>query len=105
MTYTPKEFAFIATGSGWNIPAASVGLTHQPGGYGLLYVDHPEHGHMTLAGDADYLRLIVAGAGSGTGRLLADLTIPPDKFPLIRRGWPDEWEQPADPSQWLAIRA
>lgn len=97
---TPREFGFVATGPGWNIPAASVGLEHVAGGYGLLLVDHSSKGHMTLAGDPDYTRMLRDG---GDADVLANLEIPAGQYRWARQGWPDEWQRPEDSSEWAGV--
>jgi hypothetical protein len=65
------------------------GLPDIPGGWGLLMCEKDDDGeHRTLlTTDVDYLRLIVAGGSSALGLGV----IQPEKFPISRLGWPDEW--------------
>jgi hypothetical protein len=55
--------------------------------HGMLLCLDEEGGHWTLLGDAEYLRTLLAAPD----RLLRDLAIPAEKFPVRRRGWPDDW--------------
>ncbi len=96
MTLTPREFAFATPAdlggkAVYRTFCRAVDLPASPGGYGLLLAEDDDGQRWTLASpDVAYVRMI-AKAGADA---LSDLTIPAEKFPVRRVGWPDEWGRP-----------
>src|SRR4051812_27434908 len=80
---TPKEYAFADAKL-----AAAMGSP--PRAHGLLFCADENGQHWTAAStDVEYVEMLV-NAGRNARR---SLEVPPEKFPLKRRGWPDEWPQ------------
>lgn len=91
---TPVEYSFLTpehlgNRSRYQRLAEKVGLDKtNRAGYGLLHCVDEDGKHWTcVTEDVEYLSAIE----SADKNILANLDIPPDKFPVTREGWPDEW--------------
>lgn len=89
-TLTPVEYSFITPhtlGIHYRQICNIARLDPTPRGWGLLYVKDANGEHWTIAtDDAPWLRMAIEA-----GPTIAGMTIPEDKFPIKRHGWPDEW--------------
>jgi hypothetical protein len=76
----PKDHAFAD-------PSASEAMGLDRHEHGMLLCEDQNGNRWTLVGDAEYLRTLIV-APHGVRR---NLSIPPQKFPTRREGWPDDW--------------
>jgi hypothetical protein len=85
---TPREFAFVRYTDlmpDTTLPDCEVGL---------LFCEDDQGRHVTAATfDPDCLRLIIAAHKADA---LGSFEAGPDKFPVRRSGWPDEWNGQAN---------
>jgi hypothetical protein len=87
MTLTPREYAFAD-------PATSEAMGLPPREHGLLLCEDESGKHVTLVGDADYVRMLRSAPPAELAGLEADSqAFAPSGLsaPLRRDGWPDEW--------------
>jgi hypothetical protein len=90
MALKPKEYAYAdrAMSDLLGLPAKEAeddGIC-----YGLLFCETNNGQHVTVATpDVTYWRMI----RDVEPKTRAGLTLPPEKFPYRRDGWPDEWVQ------------
>lgn len=91
MSLRGKEHAFATPsklGEKYAPFCALLGLAPTDTGYGLIMVEDENGEHWTcITDDIAYMEMLVEGNKSSVG--LPE--IPPDRFPIKRRGWPDEW--------------
>lgn len=82
MALTPREFAFADPPT-----SQAMGLPAQP--HGLLFaIDERGQRWTAITEDVAYWRMLAKAEPSAR----ADLPIPAEKFPLMREGWPDDWQ-------------
>ncbi|UKA61382.1 hypothetical protein [Arthrobacter sp. FW306-04-A] len=78
--------------------AAGIGL-HYGKAVALIYVTDADGAKHTLISEPDYARLMQAASQDGELTLDAGSYTP---IPLIRQGWPDDWQTPDDVTAWHA---
>jgi hypothetical protein len=91
-----REYAELtpeALGDGYNeATLANVGLPLTPSGYGLLLCEDANGTHWTsVTEDVEYHRMLVEAERSGAD--LGEAFQIPNKYPMTRAGWPDEWRE------------
>jgi hypothetical protein len=90
---TPVEYGFCTPdmlGEDYKYFCTVVGLEPTAKGWGFLHCVDEAGNHSTRAtDDVPFLRLLIA---ANRTKALGSLVIPPDKFPIVRAGWPDEWK-------------
>jgi hypothetical protein len=68
--------------------AEQIGLQHKE--YGLMHCEDDAGEHWTvLTDDMEYVRLMGEAGMLG----VPPETVPLEKFPMARRGWPEEWPE------------
>ncbi len=97
---TPVEYAIVTPatpGVDYRRLCAAAGLYPTEGGWGFLHcVDSDGQRVTRVTDDVGYLEVLIDANGSDA---LRGLEIPPEKFPLSRAGWADEWGEGFVPSR------
>jgi hypothetical protein len=85
----PIEFSFLTPDLGraeYEEKCDVVGLEPTEDGWGLLHCVS-EGGRVTrITSDVEYMRALVSGPE------VAFESVPPEKFPIARLGWPSDWQ-------------
>jgi hypothetical protein len=103
--YHVREYAFftpelLGGEAAYRRVCAAAGVPPLPGGYGVIHSEDSEGRQVTaLTRDLDFLRMLLdTQAKVITGDLdyeaIRGMRVPPEKFPIVRAGWPDEWPSP-----------
>jgi hypothetical protein len=97
---TPVEYAVVTPTTpdvDYQQLCSAAGLYPTEGGWGFLHCVNSEGQRVTrVTDDVAYLEALMEAYGSDS---LKGLEIPPDKFPLTRAGWTDEWVDGTVPSR------
>ncbi len=104
MALHPKEFAIANSRI-----AKAIGLPPRDDDWGMLLCVDEKDLRYTVVGSGDFLRtLLDLPPGHDVTKHPPSISmestgideLPPEAFPLIRRGWPDQWKSKQYPSSW-----